>query len=502
MSDNVVLNAGVGGQTAATDDCAGIQYQRIKLTDGTADSTTVIASGTGTASTSLRVNLATDVALPAGTNAIGKLAANSGVDIGDVDVTTVGTITPGTAATSLGKAEDAAHTTGDVGVMALAVRQDTLGASAGTDGDYGALKISAAGALYVNVAEGGITAYTEDAASAGAESLCLIGAVRRDTAASSSGTDGDYSTVNTDSAGRLWVNASGVAVPVTDNSGSLTVDNAGTFAVQATLQASTNTQEVVGDAAHDAAAAGNPVLMGAYASAAAPTDVSADADVVRLWALRNGAQATQATFAGVLASAGNGASGTGVQRVTIANDSTGILATVSTVTTLSTLTGGAVAHDGADSGNPVKVGAKCSLTLSDDTIVANADRTDLTSDGDGALLVRPQFPLGDLISERVSNTDGSSTASTNFGAVASTRSYITAYSIFRTDAGTTPIYVDFRDGTGGSVLWSVVLPPNGGANLASAVPLFRTSANTALAFDVSAATTTVYLSYSGFKSKV
>jgi len=33
-----------------------------------------------------RVTLATDVALPAGTNAIGRLAANSGVDIGDVDI--------------------------------------------------------------------------------------------------------------------------------------------------------------------------------------------------------------------------------------------------------------------------------------------------------------------------------------------------------------------------------------------------------------------------------
>lgn len=36
-----------------------------------------------------RMVLATDVALPAGTNAIGKLAANSGVDIGDVDVTSI-----------------------------------------------------------------------------------------------------------------------------------------------------------------------------------------------------------------------------------------------------------------------------------------------------------------------------------------------------------------------------------------------------------------------------
>jgi len=37
----------------------------------------------------VRVTLATDVALPAGTNAIGKLAANSGVDIGDVDITSI-----------------------------------------------------------------------------------------------------------------------------------------------------------------------------------------------------------------------------------------------------------------------------------------------------------------------------------------------------------------------------------------------------------------------------
>jgi hypothetical protein len=37
-----------------------------------------------------RVVLATNVALPTGSNAIGKLAANSGVDIGDVDVPTLG----------------------------------------------------------------------------------------------------------------------------------------------------------------------------------------------------------------------------------------------------------------------------------------------------------------------------------------------------------------------------------------------------------------------------
>lgn len=56
-----------------------------------------------------RVVLATDVALPAGTNAIGKLAANSGVDIGDVDVTsiaagtnTIGGVVPVASASSTG----------------------------------------------------------------------------------------------------------------------------------------------------------------------------------------------------------------------------------------------------------------------------------------------------------------------------------------------------------------------------------------------------------------
>jgi hypothetical protein len=91
-----------------------------------------------------------DAALPAGTNAIGKLAANSGVDIGDVDVTTCGTITPGTAATNLGKAEDAAHASGDVGVMALAVRSNTAASTSGADGDYQPLITNTTGHLWVD----------------------------------------------------------------------------------------------------------------------------------------------------------------------------------------------------------------------------------------------------------------------------------------------------------------------------------------------------------------
>jgi len=42
----------------------------------------------------------------------------------------------GSGAADLGKAEDAAHVSGDVGIMSLAVRQDTMAALATTTGDY------------------------------------------------------------------------------------------------------------------------------------------------------------------------------------------------------------------------------------------------------------------------------------------------------------------------------------------------------------------------------
>lgn len=57
---------------------------------------------------------------------------------------------------------------------------------------------------------------------------------------------------------------------------------------------------VQGDIAHDSPVDAFPLLMGGRASAAAPADVSADADAVRAWYLRNGAQAVNLTAAGAL----------------------------------------------------------------------------------------------------------------------------------------------------------------------------------------------------------
>ncbi len=64
---------------------------------------------------------------------------------------------------AIAKAEDAAHSSGDKGIMALAVRQDTAAALAGTNGDYIPLIVDASGRLYVALN----TAAVDDGAAAG-----------------------------------------------------------------------------------------------------------------------------------------------------------------------------------------------------------------------------------------------------------------------------------------------------------------------------------------------
>jgi hypothetical protein len=61
----------------------------------------------------------------------------------------VTTLVPGSGASDLGKAEDSAHASGDVGVMALAVRADTAAATA-ANGDYVPLLTDSTGRLWSN----------------------------------------------------------------------------------------------------------------------------------------------------------------------------------------------------------------------------------------------------------------------------------------------------------------------------------------------------------------
>lgn len=60
-------------------------------------------------------------------------------------------VTGGTSATDIGKAEDAAHTSGDTGMAVLGVRRDTPAVGSTTDGDYSTINVDASGRVWVNV---------------------------------------------------------------------------------------------------------------------------------------------------------------------------------------------------------------------------------------------------------------------------------------------------------------------------------------------------------------
>lgn len=83
-----------------------------------------------------------------GVNGSGTQRVTIASDSTGVLASITSSVVAGTGATHLGKAEDAAHTTGDTGVFALGRRIDTLAASSGSSGDYESFNMAADGALY------------------------------------------------------------------------------------------------------------------------------------------------------------------------------------------------------------------------------------------------------------------------------------------------------------------------------------------------------------------
>lgn len=172
-------------------------------------------------------------ALPAGTNAIGKLAANSGVDIGDVDVTSLPT-TVHSADFDTGAGTDT--------TLAFGIAVPASGGAAVVPGD-------ATAGLKVDL---------------GADNdVTVTGTVTANLAAGTNNI-GDVDVLSIAAGDNNIGNVDIVTMP------------------NVTLAAGTNTNEVVGDAAHDAAIAGNPVRVGARALSADYTAVATGdtADVI------------------------------------------------------------------------------------------------------------------------------------------------------------------------------------------------------------------------------
>ena len=185
------------------------------------------------------------------------------------------------------------------------------------------------------VATLGTTTYTETTSKG-----LVIGAVRRDANTSLVDTTNEVAPLQVNATGELKV-AQIQALPAGTNAIGKLAANSGVdigdvdvlTLPNVTLAAGTNTNEVVGDVAEDIPLAGNPVRMGMRASAAVPSAMSADGDVVTPWGDLRGRQvvtqkAGTATTSSVADSATNVtvlAANTARLGATVSNDSTTIL---------------------------------------------------------------------------------------------------------------------------------------------------------------------------------
>lgn len=258
-----------------------------------------------------------DAALPAGANNIGKVDARvrNAADSGYIEPATLGE--QQTQTTALQIIDDIAHALNAAFVKAAAIagQFDDTTPTAATEDNVAPVRITAQRGLHVNL---------RDAAGAalGAAAASPLLTRLSDGAAA-------YDAAKT---GQLPGALVGGRLDVHVGAQGLTV-------------------EVQGDAAHDDPVAGNPLLLGARASAATPANVTADGDVARLWADLAGRLYTRAL--------------------------------------------GDVAHDAVDAGDPLKVGGKATSTAP--TAVATNDRVNAYFDLVGRQIIQHILAVADPV---------------------------------------------------------------------------------------------------------
>lgn len=140
---------------------------------------------------------------------------------------------------------------------------------------------------------------------------------------------------------------------------------------------------------------------------------------------------------------------------------------------------GTVAHDSADSGNPVKVGGRA--RSSEITAVASDDRTDFVADLTGKQIVLPYANPENFVSGCISSAMTSTTSTSLIAAPASgLRNYITQITVSNSHA-TVGTDIVIQDGSGGATLY--VIPAAavyGGASITFPTPLRQPTTATAI----------------------
>lgn len=116
-------------------------------------------------------------------------------------------------------------------------------------------------------------------------------------------------------------------------------------------------------------------------------------------------------------------------------------------------TGGDVAHDGVDSGNPLKLGAKTIAHGTNPTAVAAADRTDLYANRAGVLFTIGGHPNTITRSVHITDANGAQTDASMVGTIAAgTKVVVTAITVTVDSAVTASGGVAVKVGFGATVI--------------------------------------------------
>lgn len=216
MADNTTLDPGAGGDTIATDDVAGVKYQRVKLVNGTADATDAIP---GDASNGLDVDVT-------------RVQGNVTVVDGGGSLTVDGSVTADTELTTADL--DTGAGTDTRAVVGLVIAKSGGAANiSNTD----PLPISDAGGN-ISIDDGGNSITVDGTVSITANSSVNMAQVAGTTTDTNSGVKSAgtqrvvLATDQPQLTNALKVDGSAVTQPVSDGAGSLTVDaSAATFGV-------------------------------------------------------------------------------------------------------------------------------------------------------------------------------------------------------------------------------------------------------------------------------
>ena len=329
-------------------------------------------------------------------------------------------------------------------------------------------------------------------------------------------TRGRYATVTASNA--LKVDASGVAVPITDNSGSLTVDapvgtpvfvrlSDGSSAISTLPVSIASGATTIGKAEDVASADGDvgvPAMAVRKATPANTSGTDGDYEMLqisagRLWtsatidaALPTGTNSigkisdittaivpgTGATNLGKAEDSVAGSGDTGVFSLSVANEAQSTLAgdgdyiARAADTKGNSLMVGNLAHDAVDAGNPVKIGAQARQT--NPTAVADGDRVNITADDLGRQII-VVGQVRDLIVDNTTTITSSTSETTILAAVAST--FLDIRCLWVSNTSATAVRVDFRDTTAGSVRFSLQVPAGDTRGFVVPTAIKQTTAN-------------------------